>query len=76
MTRKIFDLAIPTDSYTDSTGKTRATWVNVGAMFETDSGRKFIRLKRFFTPAGVPLDENGNNREAVIINLFAGKERG
>ena len=26
-------------------------------------------------PAGIPVDGNGNNREAVIINLFAGKER-
>ena len=76
MSRKLYDLAVPTESYTDRTGKTRATWVNVGGMFETDDGRKFITLKRFFSPAGIPVDENGNNREAVIINLFAGKERG
>lgn len=73
MSRKLYDLSIPTNQYTDRTGKTRATWLNVGAVFEGEGGRKFISFKRFFNPAGVPVDENGNNREAVIINLFEPK---
>ncbi len=70
MTRKIADLAIPAGSYTDRNGNDKTRWENVGGMFENDSGRKFITLKRTFSPAGVALDEKGSNRESIIINLF------
>lgn len=77
MTRKIADLAIPAGSYTDRNGNDKTKWENVGSMFETDNGKKFLTLRRTFAPSGVPVDPNGSNRENVIINLFsADKERG
>ena len=77
MTRKTHNLVIPEGQYTDKNGQTKTNWTTIGAMFETDNGRRFITIKRTFSPAGVALDEKGSNRENVIINLFsADKERG
>lgn len=77
MTRKIGDLAIPAGSYRDKNGNEKTRWENVGSMFETDNGKKFLTLRRTFNPAGVPLDDKGSNRDSIIINLFsADKERG
>lgn len=76
MTRKIGDLAIPAGSYTDRNGNDKTRWENVGGMFENDSGRKFITLKRTFNPAGVPLDDKASNKENVIINMFDSNSRG
>ena len=77
MTRKIGDLAIPAGSYRDKNGNDKTRWENVGGLFENDSGRRFITLRRTFSPAGIALDDKGSNRENVIINLFsADKERG
>ena len=70
MSRKIADLAIPAGSYTDRNGNDKTRWENVGGLFETDNGRKFITLRRTFAPSGMPVDPNGSNKENVIINLF------
>lgn len=70
MTRKIGDLAIPAGSYTDRSGNEKTRWENIGGLFETDNGRRFLTIKRTFAPSGIPIDPNGNNRENVIINLF------
>ena len=70
MTRKIYNLAIPESQYKDRNGDDRTSWMTIGAMFETDNGRKFLTIKRTFAPAGIPVDPNGNNRENVIVNCF------
>lgn len=76
MTRKISDLAIPAGKYTDRTGNEKTRWENVGGLFETDNGRKFITLRRTFNPAGIALDDRGSNKDSVIINLFDANSRG
>ena len=76
MSRKIYDLTIPSGTYTDKTGAEKTTWEKVGAVFETDNGRKFLTIKRTFNPAGIPFDTNGSNRDNVIINLFDANGRG
>lgn len=73
MSRKLYDLSIPTNQYTDRTGKTRATWLNVGAVFEGDNGGKFIALKKYINFAGLPTDERNSNKDAVIISMFEPK---
>ena len=76
MTRKIADLAIPAGSYTDRNGNDKTRWENVGGMFETDNGRRFITIKRTFSPAGVAIDDKGSNKESIVINMFDSNSRG
>ncbi len=76
MSRKIADLAIPAGSYTDRNGNDKTRWENVGGLFETDNGRKFITLKRTFSPAGVAIDDKGSNKESIVINMFDSNSRG
>ena len=76
MTRKIADLAIPAGSYRDKNGNEKTRWENVGGMFETDNGRRFITIKRTFSPAGVAIDDKGSNKESIVINMFDSNSRG
>lgn len=71
MTRKLYNVAVPTGQYTDKTGNTRANWETVGAMFQKDDGKKFITIKRTFNPAGVNTD---GNSASVILSLFEPRE--
>lgn len=66
-TRKIYDLAVKTGSYSDRNGETKGRYVNCGAIWEKDDGSKFITLNRTFNPAGVP---NPDNKEAIILSQF------
>ena len=76
MSRKLYDLTIPAGTYTDKNGQQKTKWETVGAVFQNDAGKSFVTLKRTFNPAGVPLDDKGSNREAIIINLFDANSRG
>ena len=73
MTRKIFNLAIPEGQYTDRNGNEKTNWATIGAMFETDNGRRFLTLKRTFNPAGIVVDDK--NKENIIINLFSADDK-
>lgn len=72
-TRKIYDLAAKTGSYTDSQGETRNRYVNAGAIYEKDDGSRFISINRTFNPAGVP---NPDNKESVLLSQFEIRPRG
>jgi hypothetical protein len=72
MTEKKYDLAVKIREYTDSTGKKKAVWQNVGSIMQTDDGGEFIMLARWFNPAGLP---NPDNRDTVIISKFEPKPR-
>ena len=76
MTPKTHDLTIPAGTYTDKNGNEKTRWENVGGMFETDNGRRFITIKRTFAPSGVPIDDKASNRDSIIINLFDTNSRG
>lgn len=67
MTRKIYDLAVKTDTYRDRDGNEKGRWQNVGAVLEFNDGGRAILLDRWFNPAGVP---NPNNRPNVMISMF------
>jgi single-stranded DNA-binding protein len=71
-TKKIYDLAVKTGSYTDREGNTKNRYVNCGAIFEKDDGSKFITINRTFNPAGVP---NPDNKEMVILSQFDLREK-
>ena len=66
-TRKIYDLAVKTGSYTDSQGNPKNRYVNAGAIWEKDDGSKFITINRTFNPAGVP---NPDNKESIVLSQF------
>lgn len=76
MSRKLYDLTIPAGQYTDKNGQQKTKWETIGAVFQNDAGKSFVTLKRTFNPAGVPVDQNGSNRENVIINCFDANARG
>ena len=72
MTKKIYDLAVKVGSYTDSTGKEKGRYQNVGAVLEKDDGGKFIMLERWFNPAGVV---NPDNRSTVLLSMFEPRQQ-
>jgi len=74
-TKKVYDLAVKTGSYTDKDGKDKGRWQNVGSVMQTDDGGKFIMLSRWFNPAGVP-DLNGKGGESVLLSMFEPKPYG
>lgn len=69
MTKKLYDLAVKTGSYTDSQGNDKGRYENIGAMLEGDKG-PFLMLKRTFNPAGVNSD-----RESILVSMFEPKGR-
>lgn len=71
-TKKIYDLAVKTGSYTDRDGNTKGRYKQVGAIWEKDDGSRFISVDRTFNPAGVP---NPDNKEAVLLSQFEVRER-
>lgn len=70
--KKIYDLAVKTGSYTNSMGETKNRWLNVGAVMQADDGGKFIMLQKTFNPAGVQ-DERGG--ESILLSMFEPKQR-
>lgn len=66
-TKKIYDLAVAVDKYTDRDGKEKNRYQNVGCILQKDDGSKFIMLERWFNPAGVP---NPDGRSTVLLSMF------
>jgi len=73
--KKLYDLAVKTGEYTDSTGAKKGRWQNVGAVMLSDDGSKFMMLAKWFNPAGVP-DLSGRNSESVLLSMFEPKQGG
>jgi hypothetical protein len=71
--KKLYDLAIVKDSYTNKNGEQKAVWQNIGTLMEGDKGNRFIFLDRTFNPAGI---QNPENRSNIIISLFPPKKDG
>ncbi|SLN74860.1 hypothetical protein ROJ8625_04114 [Roseivivax jejudonensis] len=70
MARKLYDLAVKTDTYRDNQGNEKARWQNIGAVMSGDDGKQFLLLDRWFNPAGLP---NPDNRSNVIVSCFEPK---
>ena len=49
---KLYDLCVATRTY-KSNGQDKTNWENVGALLQTDDGKKFIMLKAHFNPAAI-----------------------
>lgn len=73
-TKKVYDLAVKTGSYTGQDGKEKGRWQNVGSVMQTDDGGKFIMLARWFSPAGVP-DLKGKGGESVLLSMFEPRDK-
>lgn len=71
MSKKLYDLAVKTGSYTDQQGNAKGRWQNVGAVMQNNDGGKFIMLAKWFNPAGVP-DERGG--ESILLSMFEPKD--
>jgi hypothetical protein len=71
-TRKLYDLAVKTGSYTDRSGDQKNRYENVGSILQMDDGSKMILLKRSFNPAGVPFKEGSDQ---IIVSMFEPKDR-
>lgn len=69
--KKIYDLCVAVDSYTDREGKDKNRYQTVGAVMEKDDGGRFIMLERWFNPAGV---KNPDNRSNVLLAMFEPKD--
>lgn len=65
--KKIKDLCVATNKYTNRDGVEKTNWLNIGSIMEKDDGGKFMLLDRCFNPAGVP---NPENRSNLIVSMF------
>lgn len=74
MPKKIKDLMVKVDEYTNSKGEKKARWQNVGAEMESDDGSKYLLLERWFNPAGVP-DLSGKGAKSIMLWRFDVKDR-
>lgn len=74
MPRKIKDLMVKVDEYTNSKGEKKSRWQNVGAEMESDDGSKYLLLERWFNPAGVP-DLSGKGAKSIMLWRFDVKDR-
>jgi hypothetical protein len=75
MAKKLYDLAVKTGEYKDSTGAMKGRWQNIGAVMQNDDGGKYIMLSKWFNPAGVP-DLSGKNAtsESILLSMFPPKD--
>lgn len=70
-TKKLYDLAVKTGSYTNGQGEEKGRYQNVGAVMQKDDGGKFIMLAKWFNPAGV-VDAKGG--ESILLSMFPPKD--
>jgi len=73
MPKKIKDLMVKVDEYTNSKGEKKARWQNIGAEMESDDGSHYILMDRWFNPAGVP-DLTGKGGKSIILWRFDPKD--
>lgn len=71
-TKKLYDLAVRTGTYTDRDGNDKGRYENVGSILQLDDGGKMILLKRTFNPAGVPFKEGSDQ---IIVSMFEPREK-
>jgi hypothetical protein len=69
MAKKIKDLMVKVDEYTNSKGEKKARWQNVGAEMESDDGSRYLLMERWFNPAGVP-DLSGKGGKSIMLWRF------
>lgn len=72
-TRKLYDLAVKTGSYTDRDGKDKGRWKNIGSVLQMEDGGKVILIDRSFNPAGVPFREGSDQ---IMVSMFDPKQDG
>lgn len=76
MAKKLYDLAVKTGEYKDSTGAAKGRWQNIGAVMQNDDGGKYIMLAKWFNPAGVPdLSGKGATSESILLSMFPPKDK-
>ena len=68
---KLYDLCVATRTY-KSNGQDKTNWENVGALLQTDDGKKFIMLKAHFNPAAIQRKEGS---ESIVISMFKPKQK-
>lgn len=73
MSKTLYNLAIGVGQYTDKNGNSKTKWENIGSIIQSDNGKKFLRLRRTFSPAGMPVDDKFPFH--VAIPLFDADER-
>jgi len=67
MAKATHDLTVKIGEYTTHDGQTKARWLNIGKVIQTDDGGEFITINRTFNPAGVP---NLDGRDTIAVSKF------
>ena len=70
MARKIKNLSVKTREYKDRDGNPKATWVNIGVIMESDSGKPFMLLDKWINFAGIPDFSGKENNGSVMVAMF------
>ena len=69
--KKLYDLAVKTGSYQTKDGNEKATWLNVGAVWDGNDDTKFMLLRAAFNPAAI---ERKNGSDSISIAMFEPRE--
>ena len=69
--KKLYDLAVKTGSYQTKDGNEKATWLNVGAVWDGNDNTKFMLLRAAFNPAAI---ERKNGSDSISIAMFEPRE--
>jgi len=72
MATKLYDLAVKTGEYRDSSGATKGRWQNVGAVMKGDDGGQFIMLAAWFNPAGITRKDGS---ESILVSCFEPRQQ-
>jgi hypothetical protein len=70
MAKVTHDLTVKIGEYTvfeSGQQKTKARWLNIGKVIQTDDGGEFMTINRHFNPAGVP---NIDGRDTIAVSKF------
>lgn len=73
MAKVLYNMAVVTGSYVDSTGATKKKYQTIGVVFEGEGGSQFAVMDRSFNPAGVPYDPSKGN--SVVVSLFPPRDQ-
>jgi len=67
MAKVTHDLTVKIGEYKTFDGQTKARWLNIGKVIQTDDGGEFMTINRHFNPAGVP---NIDGRDTIAVSKF------
>lgn len=69
--KRSHDLAVTVREY-EKDGETKKVREKIGSIFTDEQGRMYLRINRFFNPAGVPGESTA---DSILVSAFVVEDR-